>query len=571
MREWTTNGQLSGGFEDLNVSRKPSITGSSSGIGAASAVLFSQRGWDVCVNYSRDPKPAEAVAATCRGHGAEVMVERADVSDDAQCVQVATHVKQRFGRCDVLVNNAGTTKFVDLKDLHGLNASDFQRIYSVNVIGPFQMTRAFAPLLRDSGGAGVVNVSSIAAQLGAGSSIAYVASKALERVDLEFGQSVGTASQGQRGRPEWRFSWLKQGLGPNASRPAQLPVDLALGAWCRPKRWPSHLPPGGDGNENHRRGAPVDGGRRPAANRHRHAVHASTPFDSFVAGHRHTLFPEQHMQGRFKSAAMWASFDQQSAGQCHQRRRAFGLIDGVAKLAQDPEIKIGVLACEGRTFMAGADITEFGKPPLSPGLHEAINAVENSGKPIVAAIHGTALGGGLEVALACHYRVAIASAKVGLPEVKLGILPGAGGTQRLPRLIGIEAALAMIVSGDPIPAAQAAKSGIIDKIIDGDLLEGAIAHARTLIAQKAPARKIRDIDIDAGKLPAGFFDAARKRIAQEKKNLFAPQRIVDALEAAATLPFDQGLARERELIVQCMQNSQAKALQHVFFRGAQGG
>ncbi len=241
------------------------------------------------------------------------------------------------------------------------------------------------------------------------------------------------------------------------------------------------------------------------------------------------------------------------------------LIDGVAKLAQDPEIKIGVLACEGRTFMAGADITEFGKPPLSPGLHEAINAVENSAKPIVAAIHGTALGGGLEVALACHYRVAIASAKVGLPEVKLGILPGAGGTQRLPRLIGIEAALAMIISGDPIAAAQAAKSGIIDKIIDGDLLDGAIAHAKTLIAQNAPARKIRDINIDSGKLPAGFFDAARKRIAQEKKNLFAPQRIVDALEAAATLPFDKGLARERELIVQCMQNSQAKALQHVFF------
>src|ERR1700690_4111874 len=177
------------------------------------------------------------------------------------------------------------------------------------------------------------------------------------------------------------------------------------------------------------------------------------------------------------------------------------IIDGVTQLAQDPEIEVGVLACEGRTFMAGADITEFGKPPLSPGLHEAINAVESSVKPIVAAIHGTAFGGGLEVALACHYRVAVAGAKIGLPEVKLGLLPGAGGTQRLPRLIGVEAALGIIVSGDPVPAAQATKAGVIDKIIEGDLLEGALAYAKDLAARKAPLRKVRDISIDAGKLP----------------------------------------------------------------------
>jgi 3-hydroxyacyl-CoA dehydrogenase len=241
------------------------------------------------------------------------------------------------------------------------------------------------------------------------------------------------------------------------------------------------------------------------------------------------------------------------------------LIDGVAKLAQDPEIEIGVLACEGRTFMAGADITEFGKPPLSPGLHDAINAVESSAKPIVAAIHGTAFGGGLEVALGCHYRVAIAGAKVGLPEVKLGLLPGAGGTQRLPRLIGIEAALGIIVSGDPVPATLAAKSGVIDKIIEGDLLEGALDYARGLAARKAPLRKVRDLKVETGKVPAGFFEEVRKRVAKEKKNLFAPQRIVDALEAAATLPFDKGMARERELFLQCAQNSQSKALQHVFF------
>ena len=272
------------------------------------------------------------------------------------------------------------------------------------------------------------------------------------------------------------------------------------------------------------------------------------------------------MQGRFEKRGevgiIWVNNPPVNAISVGVRA---AIIDGVAKLAQDPEIKIGVLACEGRTFMAGADITEFGKPPLSPGLHEAINAVESSPKPIVAAIHGTAFGGGLEVALGCHYRVAIAAAKVGLPEVKLGLLPGAGGTQRLPRLIGIEAALGIIVSGDPVPATQAAKAGVIDKIIEGDLLEGALDYARGLAAREGPLRKVRDLKVDSGKISSGFFDEARKRVAKEKKNLFAPQRIVDALEGAATLPFDKGMARERELFLQCAQNSQSKALQHVFF------
>ncbi|MBC7983514.1 MAG: enoyl-CoA hydratase/isomerase family protein [Candidatus Obscuribacterales bacterium] len=272
------------------------------------------------------------------------------------------------------------------------------------------------------------------------------------------------------------------------------------------------------------------------------------------------------MQGRFEKRGevgiIWINHPPVNAISVGVRQ---AIIDGCGKLNADPEIKVGILACEGRTFMAGADITEFGKPPLSPGLSDAIDAMENSPKPIVAAIHGTAFGGGLESALACHYRVAVASAQVGLPEVKLGILPGAGGTQRLPRLIGIEAALNIIVSGDPVPAQQAAKVGVIDKIVDGDLLEGAIAFAKDLVAKKAPTRKIRDSNIDASKLPAGYFDEARKRIAKEKKNLFSPQRIVDALEAAATLPFDKGIARERELFMQCQQNSQAKALQHVFF------
>jgi 3-hydroxyacyl-CoA dehydrogenase len=272
------------------------------------------------------------------------------------------------------------------------------------------------------------------------------------------------------------------------------------------------------------------------------------------------------MQGRFEKRGnvgiIWVNNPPVNAISVGVRA---AIIDGVAKLTQDQEIQIGVLACEGRTFMAGADITEFGKPPLSPSLHDAINAVESSVKPIVAAIHGTAFGGGLEVALGCHYRVAVASAKVGLPEVKLGLLPGAGGTQRLPRLIGIEAALGIIVSGDPVPAVQAAQAGVIDKIIEADLLEGAIEYARSLADAKAPLRKVRDLNVDSGKVPAGFFDEARKRVAKEKKNLFAPQRIVDAMEAAATLPFEKGMARERELFLQCAQNSQSKALQHVFF------
>jgi len=195
------------------------------------------------------------------------------------------------------------------------------------------------------------------------------------------------------------------------------------------------------------------------------------------------------MQGRFEKrgevGVIWVNNPPVNAISLGVRE---AIIDGVAKLTADPEIKIGVLACEGRTFMAGADITEFGKPPKLPGLHDAINAVEGSGKLIVAAIHGTAFGGGLEVALGCNYRVAVASAKIGLPEVKLGILPGAGGTQRLPRLIGVEAALNIIVSGDPVPAPQAAKAGVIDKIVDGDLLDGAIAYARELLAQAAPLR-----------------------------------------------------------------------------------
>jgi 3-hydroxyacyl-CoA dehydrogenase len=241
------------------------------------------------------------------------------------------------------------------------------------------------------------------------------------------------------------------------------------------------------------------------------------------------------------------------------------MLDGIERLNANPELRAGVIACEGRTFMAGADITQFGKPPVAPGLRDVIDAIEDSAKLVVAAIHGTAFGGGFETALGCHYRVATASAKVGLPEVKLGLLPGAGGTQRLPRLIGVEAALTIILSGEPFPAVPAAKAGVIDRIIDGELIAGAVNYAKELLRCGAPLRKIRDLPIDVTRLPEDFFATVRTRVAQEQKGRFAPQRIVDALEAAATLPFDEGMTRELELFLNCLANGQARALQHVFF------
>jgi 3-oxoacyl-[acyl-carrier protein] reductase len=215
------------------------VTGSSSGIGAASAILFAQRGWDVCVNYSKDPLPAEKVAAQCRDHGAEVLIERADVSDDAQCVQAAQRVREHFGRCDTLVNNAGTTKFVDLKELDGLDAADFQKIYAVNVIGPFQMTRAFAPLLRENSRAAVVNVSSIAPLIGGGSSIAYIASKgALNAMSLALARVLGPQIRLNVVAPGMVDSpWLRNGLGAErfAAMLRNYEATSALGALVTPE------------------------------------------------------------------------------------------------------------------------------------------------------------------------------------------------------------------------------------------------------------------------------------------------------------------------------------------------
>jgi 3-oxoacyl-[acyl-carrier protein] reductase len=205
------------------------ITGSSAGIGAASAELFAQRGWDICINYSREIKPAEAVAGRCRSHGAEVIVERADVADNAQCAAMAKQVHQYFGRCDALINNAGTTKFVDIENLDGLSAEDFQRIFSVNVIGAYQMTRAFAPMLKEQPGSGVVMVSSVASLVASGSSIAYIVSKgALNTLTQVLARALGPRVRVNAVAPGMVDSaWLQSGLGPERFAKAKKSYESA--------------------------------------------------------------------------------------------------------------------------------------------------------------------------------------------------------------------------------------------------------------------------------------------------------------------------------------------------------
>ena len=240
-----------------------------------------------------------------------------------------------------------------------------------------------------------------------------------------------------------------------------------------------------------------------------------------------------------------------------------GLVNCLRQGLEDDQAKALVVIGEGRTFPAGADIREFGKPPAGPALPDVINEYESSDKLVIAAIHGTALGGGLEVALGCDYRVALESAKVGLPEVKLGLLPGAGGTQRLPRLIGAKAALDMIVGGNPVKAKDAFKVGIVDEVVGGDLLEGALAYARKLVADNAPLRKIRDLDVK--KEDADLFTNYEKSIARKQRGFKAPFHCIKAVQAAVELPFDEGMKRERELFAELLVSPESRAQRHVFF------
>lgn len=245
-----------------------------------------------------------------------------------------------------------------------------------------------------------------------------------------------------------------------------------------------------------------------------------------------------------------------------------GLNDGIAQALADDGVKAIVLTGAGRAFIAGADISEFGGESKGPGLGDCLNAMDDSTKPIVAAINGTAFGGGLEVALCCHYRVIAPSAPVGLPEVKLGLLPGAGGTQRLPRLIGADKALNFILSGDPIPGPVAKELGIVDEVAEGDIVDAGIAFAKDLISKGSPTRRIRD---ENGKLEADqgnseLFDKARKDSARKMRKRFAPEMIIQCVEAAVDLlDFDAGMKVEAECFAKCLKHPQREALIHMFF------
>ena len=242
-----------------------------------------------------------------------------------------------------------------------------------------------------------------------------------------------------------------------------------------------------------------------------------------------------------------------------------GILKAV-QAAQNDSSEAIVLLCEGRTFIAGADITEFGKPPMAPSLPEVLGAIESSSKLVIAAIHGTALGGGFEVSLACHYRCAVPSAKVGLPEVKLGILPGAGGTQRVPRVAGVKAALEMITSGDPISAKKAGEMGLIDEVLGSeDLQKEALAYARELVNSGAKLKRIRDINIDPATIEPGFFDNYRKQVAKRARGQIAQDRIVSCVEAAVGQPIDAGLEVERKMFMELVSSPQSKAMRHAFF------
>ncbi len=231
----------------------------------------------------------------------------------------------------------------------------------------------------------------------------------------------------------------------------------------------------------------------------------------------------------------------------------------------DPAVRAVVLIGAGRAFCAGAEIREFDSPlsVASPNLRELIALIESSAKPVVAAIHGFAMGGGLEFAMGCHYRVAAPAAQLALPEVKLGLLPGAGGTQRLPRALGAERALGMIVSGDPIEARSAAGTALVDAVVEGDLLDGAIAFAEALLAQNRPLRRLRDLAVNVAN--PGFFARERERLAAAHRGLPAPVKCVDAVEAAARLAFDEGVKFERRCFDELLAGGESKALRHAFF------
>jgi 3-hydroxyacyl-CoA dehydrogenase len=243
-----------------------------------------------------------------------------------------------------------------------------------------------------------------------------------------------------------------------------------------------------------------------------------------------------------------------------------GLVAAIEQAEGDDAVKAVVITCAGQTFFAGADITEFGKPPVMPWLPQVVDIIEGCTKPVVAAIHGTALGGGLEVALACHYRVAVPSAKFGVPEVKLGLLPGAGGTQRLPRVAGVPKALEMVTGGGMIGAKEAAALGLVDRLIEGDLVEHAVAYAAEVKdIRPLPKSSERDDKLAEARANPALFDEFRKANARKMKGFEAPELNIQAVEAAVAKPYAEGVLDERRLFMQLMSGAQAKAQQYFFF------
>ena len=245
-----------------------------------------------------------------------------------------------------------------------------------------------------------------------------------------------------------------------------------------------------------------------------------------------------------------------------------GLFEGFKAATADPAVKAIVLICEGRTFIAGADITEFGGASRGPSLFDVQEMMENAPKPVIAAIHGTALGGGLEVALVAHYRIAVPSARLGLPEVNLGLLPGAGGTQRLPRVAGPEKALEMMTSGRHAPASEALAMGLVDELAEeGKLREAAVAFARRCVTENRPLVKVRDNNtkVEAARGKPEIFEAFRKANARKFRGFLAPEYNIRCIEAAVNLPFDEGLAVERKLFGELVTGSQSAAQRYSFF------
>ena len=244
-----------------------------------------------------------------------------------------------------------------------------------------------------------------------------------------------------------------------------------------------------------------------------------------------------------------------------------GLIEAFQRVRNDAGVKAAVLACAGRTFSAGADISEFGKPRRSPGLIEVIETIESVGKPVVAALHGTPLGGGFELALGCHYRVAAPGTRVGLPEIKLGLLPGAGGTQRLPRLIGPERALQLILSGTPTPVEELKEDGVVDAIVTGDVAEEAIAFARKVVSEKRPLTRVRDREdrLAAARADPSGFTRAADASTKRARELRAVAACVESVRNSFDKPFGEGQARELELFMELLTSEESRAQRHIFF------